>query len=286
MADSRFEQIKPFIILGAFLLGWWLVPTVVKSFLRVSFTEFHAPVWVTASYLDDLGDFWARRNHSNLELIEAGQAIARRKAFYQLQVQRNTLLEGEVERLERFLNLPPRETHDYEVARVIRRDINAWWQSITIRKGRDFNIPNGAAVVFEGGVVGRVVEVNAYTSRIELISSPNFRMAASFEGEARPVVYQGAQQTAFSTPVGQIRDAPQDLIASGQRPLRLVSTDLGGVFPAGLHIGLIEWLEPGSSGLFQDGEVILDSRLLDLREVTVLIPREDDAREASREAGS
>jgi rod shape-determining protein MreC len=272
VAKLRLDKSKPLVALGVFVIAWWVLPTLAKSFLRVSFTEFQAPAWIATSYLDDLEGFWARRSHSKLELIDAGQELARQKAFYHLLDQRNKALENEVTRLESILHLPSRREFRHEVARVIRRDLNAWWQQIIIRKGKDYNIPEGAAVIFGGGVVGRVVEVNAFTSRVELVTSPNFRMAASFEGDARPVVYQGVSQSGFGNPSGVVRDAPQDVLTNSQNPLKLVSTRLGGTFPPGLIIGSVEWLEPGSTGIFQAGEVLLDDRLLSLNEVTVLIP--------------
>ncbi len=272
MAKLRLDKIKPLVALGVFLVAWWVLPTTIKSFLKVSFEEFQAPAWVAASYLDDLEGFWSRRSHSKVELIEAGRDVARAKSLYQFNAQRKETLENEIQRLESILNLPSRREFRYEVARVIRRDLNAWWQHMIIRKGKDFDIPEGAAVVFAGGVVGRVVEVNAFTSRVELITSPNFRMAANFEGDERPVVYQGVPQGGFGDPVGTVRDAPQDVVASTAIPLRLVSTRLGGTFPPGLMIGRVPWLEPGDTGIFQAGEVELDPRLLSLHEVAVLIP--------------
>ncbi len=272
MAKLRLDKLKPLVALGVFLLAWWIVPTFVKSFLKVSFTEFQAPAWIVSSYLDDLEGFWARRSHSKIELIEAGRELAREKAYYQYYAQRNETLEAEVTRLEAILNLPSRREFRYEVARVVRRDLSAWWQQIIIRKGRNYDIPVGAAVIFSGGVVGRVVEVDAFTSVVELVTSPDFRMAATFEGDGRPVVYQGVVQSGFGQPVGSVRDAPQDLIANSQAPLKLVSTQLGGTFPQGLIIGEVAWLEPGSTGIFQAGRVLLDNRLLSLQEVAVLIP--------------
>ena len=272
MAKLRPDRIKPLVALGSFLLAWWLIPTTLKSFLKVSFSEFQAPAWVATSYLDELENFWARRTHSKDELIEAGREVARAKSLYQFNSQRKETLENEIQRLEAVLNLPSRREFRYEVARVVRRDLNAWWQQIVIRKGKDFDIPLGAAVVFSGGVVGRVVEVGAFTSCVELITSPNFRMAANFEGDDRPVVYQGLPQTGFGHPRGKVRDAPKDVVANSQIPLKLVSTRLGGTFPSGLMLGRVSWLEPGSTGIFQTGEVELDARLLSLHEVAVLIP--------------
>ena len=272
MAQRRPETYRPLIALGVFVVGWWVLPAAVKSFLRVSFEEFQAPASVTASFLEDLEGFWARRSHSKLELIEAGQALARQKAFYQTLAQRNRTLEREIERLERILRLPSRREYRYEVARVVRRDLAAWWQAFVIRKGRDYAIPEGAAVLFSGGVVGRVTQVNAFTSRVRLITSPDFRMAAAFEGDERPVIYRGTPQNGFGPPLGRVRDAPQDLVASSREPLTLVTTRLGGTFPPGLKIGAVEWLEPGATGIFQTGNVRLDKRLAGLREVAVLIP--------------
>jgi len=272
VAKLRLDRIKPLVALAVFLVAWWLIPTTVKSFLKVSFSEFQAPAWVATSYLDDLEGFWGRRSHSKVELIEAGRDVARAKSLYQFNSQRKETLENEIQRLEAILRLPSRREFRYEVARVVRRDLNAWWQQIVIRKGKDFDIPIGAAVVFSGGVVGRVVEVGAFTSRVELITSPNFRMAANFEGDERPVVYQGVVQGGFGDPAGSVRDAPQDVAASTQMPLKLVSTRLGGTFPPGLMIGRVSWLEPGGTGIFQAGEVALDSGLLSLHEVAVLIP--------------
>ena len=272
MAKRRLDRYKPVVALGVFLVAWWILPVGVKAFLKASFTEFQAPAWVASSYLEDLEGFWARRMHSKQELELAGQEIARAKSYYQFNAQRTETLQAEVRRLEAILDLPSRREYRYEVARVIRRDLSAWWQYLIIRKGRDYGIPEGAAVVFAGGVVGRVVEVNAFTSRVELISSPNFRMAAQFEGDPRPVVYEGLPQSGFGDPVGRISDAPQDLMANSQEPLQLVSTHLGGTFPPGLTIGQVTWLEPGSTGIFQTGEVALDPELLTLYEVSVLIP--------------
>lgn len=272
MPKLRLDKFRPLVVLGVFMLCWWVLPAFIKSFTRISFTEFQAPAWVASTQLDRLEDFWGRRSHSKIELINAGKELARQKSYYQALAQRHEVLEAEIDRLGSILRLPSKREYSHEIARVIRRDLSAWWQQLIINKGRNYNIPQGAAVIYAGGIVGRVAEVRAYTSSVELISSPNFRMAASFENDNRPVVYQGLAQTGLGPPYGEIRDAPQDLIANSQTPLKLLSTELGGTFPSGLVIGSVRWLEPGSSGIFQAGEVHLDKRLLSLKEVSVLIP--------------
>jgi rod shape-determining protein MreC len=65
---------------------------------------------------------------------------------------------------------------------------------------------------------------------------------------------------------------PPDIFASPATPKRLVTSDLGGVFPPGLTIGYVVRLEASTDGLFKSGEVSLDPRLSELAEVTVLVP--------------
>jgi rod shape-determining protein MreC len=269
---TRFDQARPFLTLGVVLLVWALLPLVVKSFTRVTFFELQAPFAAAQSYVQDLQEFWALRTRPKNEIIEAGRDLARLNAAYELRLQENEQLRAEILRLENLLKLPPLPTYRFEPARVARRDFSGWWQRLIIRKGSNYGITVGAPVVFVGGVVGRVVEVHAYTAVVDLISSPTFRVAATAEGDNRPISYQGGINESFKSPRGIIEFVPVDIYAAPAQPKRLVTSGLGGVFPPGLTIGDIVRLEPSTDGLFKSGEVHLDDRLGELTEVTVLVP--------------
>jgi rod shape-determining protein MreC len=269
---NRFDQAKPFVTLGVIVAFWLILPIAVKSFARASFFELTAPITVAASYARDLQSYWSLRMHSKTELIEAGRDLARLNASYELAVQQNTELEAEIARLEALLRLPAYNEYRYEHARVARRDFSAWWQQIVIRKGKNFGITIGAPVIFNGGVVGRVTDVHAITATVELITSPNLRLAGVIEGDSRPVSYQGGLNPTFAPPKGTVEFVPLDIFANANSSKRLVTSGLGGVFPPGLTLGTITKLELGPDGLFQSGEVKLDNRLGSLTEVTVLVP--------------
>uniref|UniRef100_UPI0040490E66 rod shape-determining protein MreC n=1 Tax=Cephaloticoccus sp. TaxID=1985742 RepID=UPI0040490E66 len=272
MTLQRFDQAKPFLTLAIVVAAWLVVPVAIKSFLRASFFELQAPISVSASAVRDLQEFWSLRAHSKLELIEAGRDLARINASYDLAVQQNTKLHNDIERLQNLLRIPAHAEHRFEHARVVRRDFSAWWQRLTIRKGRNYGITVGSPVVFSGGIVGRVSEVHAYTSTIELISSPGVRLAAVVEGDDRPMSFQGGLNPTFGPARGIIEFVPIDIFASANSTKRLVTSGLGGVFPAGLTLGRVVKLEPSTDGLFKTGEVELDPRLSELTEVTVLVP--------------
>ncbi len=274
MSRKTFLQARPFLALGLVVVGWLVLPLVVKSLTRVSFYEFQAPTLLAASDLRDLQEYWSLRVQSKDELIAAGRDIARTNAHYEIAIRENESLRAEVERLERLLGLPVHDGYRYEIARVARRDFSVWWQQIWIRKGANYGIPVGAPVVFTGGVVGRVREVHATTSVVDMISSPNIRLAANFAGDNRPVAYVGAANPQFANPRGRVHFVPGDIAASVAEPAQLLTSGLGGVFPDGLLIGRIQKLSIGPDGQFKEGEVILDQRLSALSEVAVLVPIE------------
>jgi rod shape-determining protein MreC len=268
----RFDQARPFILLGMVVIAWLLVPTAVKRFSRLTFFEVQAPLELAPSYVRDLQDYWSLRTRSQNDLIEAGRDLARLTGSYELRVQENGELRAEVARLESLLSLPTFNSYRPEPARVVRRDFNGWWQRLVIRKGRNYNLTVGAPVIFSGGVVGRIAEVGAYTAVVEMITSPGMRLAASVEGDQRPISYQGGLNAAFAAPRGVVEFVPLDLFAAPNSPQKLVTSGLGGVFPPGLIIGQMVRLEPSTDGLFKSGEVQLDPRLSELAEVTVLVP--------------
>lgn len=266
------RQLKPLLVLLVFLAIWWIAPTVMKRFSQNAFYEFQAPLIAAQGYAKDLQSYWSLRTRSKNDLIEAGRDLSRINAQYQNAKQMSEAQSEQIARLESLLNLPSRPEFRYEIARVAQRDISAWWQQIIIRKGENYDIPVGAAVVYNGGVVGRVREVHAYTAIVELVSSPGFRMAANVVGEAAPVTYLGVVNEPFSPPRGEALYVPPSITVTPAEPRKLVSSELGGIFPAGLTIGEITSLEPGSDGYFQKASVRLSPQLSALREVAVVIP--------------
>lgn len=254
------------------LLIWWLSPVFLKQATRSIFREFQAPAWTGLSYLRDLRSYWALRAQDKATLIEAGVDLARLNAAYSVRNQQARAIKDENRRLEQFFDLPPLTEYRYEIARVIRRDLNSWWQTLTIRKGTPSGIRKGQAVIFSGGVVGRIHEAGAYTSTVQLLSDPRFRAAAHFEEDRRPVEFRGTVNPGLRPASGSVSTVPPDLQVDLDEPRRLISSRLGGTFPDGLTLGWVHSLQTSSDGLFQQGPVRLDARLLHLREVAVLVP--------------
>ena len=103
--------------------------------------------------------------------------MARAKSLYQFNLQRKETLENEIRRLK-LLKFASRREFRYEVARVVRRDLNAWWQQIVIRKGKDFDIPVVLRLCFQVVSLG-VSSKWVHSLAVSAPHESNFRMAAN-----------------------------------------------------------------------------------------------------------
>lgn len=240
-------------------------------------------MWDLSSRVDDLSDYWGKLSDSKQTLIEKGKDSSRLISDLELQGKRAEDINNEIVRLralketlgklENNLNLDATRNFKPIVARVSHRSLSGWWQKVTIRKGRNHNLRPGLGVIFNGGVMGRIKSVHARSAEIELITNPTFRIVAHFEGDDRPVTFQGNGIAPGGTPFGIAIDVPHDIQPSLENPLILMSSDLGGTLPQGIPIGIVESLTGGEDGLFKSGNVILDPKLNQVQEVTILVPR-------------
>ena len=272
MARIRLDRLTPIVTLFVFLIIWWLTPSFLKLFTEASFEEIQAPIWLATDRLEAIANNAVNTSKSKKSLIDTIIKLKRQNAYYKQIKNINENYKAEINRLESILNLPSRDHFRYELAHVIQRNMGSWWQTIRINKGSKHGIHKGDAVIFIGGVVGRVAKTNYYTSQVDLLSNHSFRISASFINDNRPLFYQGNGTDLWGQPKGRIKNAPQDLKTDSAQPLQLVTTGLGGTFPEGIIIGRVPWLEPDNTGMFQAGEVWLDNRLLGIKEVAVLIP--------------
>ena len=278
LASPRASRFRTLLALAIFVAVWWLVPVAVRNFSRASFSLFEAPGEVAYSRLKDIQDYWEIRDHSQVDLIEAGRDAQRHANAADLQLQQAATLEDDNQRLADLLQLPAEPGFHYEYARVIRRDETTWWQQLVIRKGRLAGLEPGQGVVFAGGVVGRIKEVDLDLAVVELANSPLFRIAANLGDDLKyPAIYQGSESGPFQGPVGEVRGVQQDVSVPPGTPVTVVTSSLSGDFPQGLKLGTIDRLGPGADGLFQTGVVKLNPELANLHEVAVLVPDEPSA---------
>jgi rod shape-determining protein MreC len=273
---SRIDP-RPFLKLALALVIWWASPPVVRSLFKDGVYELQAPFISAQSHIEDLGRYWEQRLLRTKEgMMAAVRDLSRANQALNLENHELLAYRVENERLRRLLDLPPRAEYRMLVARVARRDLNAWWSRVTLRRGAADGVVAGVPVVAGENVVGRVIKVHLHTCEVQLVSDPAFRISASLDGTERAAVYQGTVNRPFDPPRGIIHNIPADY---NFRPdnggmVSVFTSGAGGIFPAALRIGTfdVSTLQQGENGLFLMADVELLPELCSMEEVSILLP--------------
>jgi len=168
-------------------------------------------------------------------------------------------------RLRKLLFLKKHSSAKLVSAEIIGRDPIGWFKAVTINKGGRAGIKSNQAVTTHQGIVGRILDVAADTSKVLLITDINSSVDSLVQRtRARGIVEGRASNLCELKYVSSSDDVrPGDLV---------VTSGLCGIFPKGLTIGKVTHVEKDSFDLFQYVELTPGARLNKLEEVCILFP--------------
>jgi len=151
-------------------------------------------------------------------------------------------------RLKKLLDLKEtlNEHYDLTAARVIGRNPENWYSTLTIDKGFRHGIKKNMPVINERGVVGRIANVSANTSEVLLITDREGAVAALIQQTRTPGVVEGLGP---NTDELQLIHLPYDAPVGKNHVV--ITSGLGGVFPKGLRIGYVKGVYPEANGLMK-----------------------------------
>lgn len=136
----------------------------------------------------------------------------------------------------------------YLATNVIGRDVSPFIRSILIGGGSDAGISKGMPVVTSRGLVGRVVEVFATYSRVQLITDPENAVNVKLQ-ESRTEGVLTAQLN------GELVVDLIDLNAELSQGELVLTSGLGGKYPADIPVGSILSIHHRDYDLFQQATV-------------------------------
>lgn len=169
------------------------------------------------------------------------------------------------QRLERLLQLRGQLPYQTTTARVITRDPTSWFNTLVVDRGTRDGIRRNAPVATAEGLVGRVIEVNATTSRVLLIGDSRSAVGVLVQGSREAGVVEGRGgmrlHLRYLAPTVQVRVG--DVV---------VTSGLGGIFPRGLAVGTIVKIAKEEGGLLQEADVSPAASLNRVEEVLILLP--------------
>ena len=124
------------------------------------------------------------------------------------------------------------------VAKVLIDKQSPFLRSIIINKGSKNNIKLGMVVLDEGYLVGKIVEVNFFTSRVLLISDINSKIPVSLQPGDFQAIMSGKSKSE-----GVLQYIRDKNLSEIDEKIQVLTSGAGGLFKSGIPIGEIEFDE-------------------------------------------
>jgi rod shape-determining protein MreC len=229
--SQRFSFVL-FIGLSFFLLILSRTQPGAVSSLRSRALDMLAPVLdaITRPVLiiEKTGDFL--RDYMTLR---ADNKTLREENVYMIEWQNAVVsLEKENRELRALLKFKTEPRVSYISARAIADIGGAYARGLVITAGKADGVREGMAAITGEGLVGRVIEVGNWSSRVWLISDPNSRIPVTISETGDRAILAGDNTTQPKL-LFLARDA------SVQDGARVVTSGHGGVFPPNVPIGIL-----------------------------------------------
>jgi rod shape-determining protein MreC len=190
---------------------------------------------------------WINKNFSSREALTLeNKILLNQQNINNMTLQRYQSLEQENSRLREILNAATRLEHKVEIARIISANINPYRHTIVINKGDKDGIHAGQVIVDTDGVMGQILYTNFLTSEAILISDADHALPVQINRNGlRTILLGSGSYTNLNAPY-----IPNNAdIKIGDL---LVTSGLGGKFPAGYPVGTINSIVRNPSEQFSN----------------------------------
>jgi len=240
------------------------------------------PLWMVAGWpgrmaqrlYDDAGtlsQLTAENNRLRNDLLVSSARIARLQT-----------LAADNARLRGLLGAAERGNLDVQLAPILDVDLDPTRQRLVLDSGSTGGVRMGQSVIDAGGLVGQVIEVRPVHAVVLVLTDPSHAVPVAVARSGVRLVAHGDGRT------NALRLPGIPLSADVQVGDRLVTSGLGGRFPAGFPVGEILAIAPDDSGAFLVGEVRPAAQLDRGRDVLLLrtVPAPPPELDAAPDAGT
>ena len=182
-----------------------------------------------------------------------------------LQVQNQKLadMERENKRLKNILAFMQQSSNTLIAARVTGEDLKNWYKCIIVDKGKNAGLKEKMTVVTARGLVGQIVEVHQWHSKVMVINDTNSSVDVFLEGKNTRGILEGTGQTTLR--LKYVRKTDEAEIGD-----KLVTSGKDGVYPKGLLVGIITSVVSKRAGIFADIDVMPYNDFKKLDEVMIV----------------
>jgi len=198
-------------------------------------------------------------------------------------LQKYAALEAENTRLRAMLEATPRSSDRIRVSEIMSVSANPFRHVVVVDKGTRDGVFDGQAMVDANGVVGQVIEAGLLSSQGILISDPDHALPVEVNRNGLRTIAVGS---------GEFARLDLPFLANNadiQEGDLLVTSGLGGAFPAGYPVAVVDAVKRIPQEPFASVSAIPSAALNQIREVMLIWPgiaaETDETASASEDAG-
>ena len=160
------------------------------------------------------------------------ERLEKENKMMKMNLQKIDILEDEVSRLRSIKRIMSKKFENIQIAKVMQGDVIPNKESIKINIGSNDKVIMGQTVMGANGLIGQIVEVALYSSKVLLITDVNSNVPAIITRTGKQVIIKGRSQDDLL----EISFTDDTDIKSGDL---IVTSGQAGRFIASLNIGRI-----------------------------------------------
>ncbi len=212
----------------------------VRAALGAAIEPVYRVAALPAQWSGDVRLALADRSH----LAEQNADLGRKLMLAEAALNRYASVEEQNQRLKRLLDVQTSLGLSAQLARLIEVDPGPVDLRFVLNVGSEDRVTVGQAVIDATGVMGQIVETLPHTSTVMLITNPTQAIPVAIERTGLRTIAKGGG-SADSLELPNIPISADVKIGD-----RLITSGLGGVYPAGFPVGEIRTISNDASGLF------------------------------------
>ncbi|MBB3797694.1 rod shape-determining protein MreC [Xanthomonas arboricola] len=236
--------------------GGWLSQVRLQANLLIQ------PIWAVAGLPGRIGSQVRDNAATHAQLVEETRTLRNQLLVANARLTRLQTAALDNAQLRELLNVAERRGLDVQLAPILDIDLDPTRQRLLLDAGSRDGVLLGQAVIDAGGLMGQVIEVTPLHSTVLLLTDPDHAVPVSVaRNGVRLIVYGRGDRL-------ELRDIP--LSAGVQVGDEIVTSGLGGRFPAGFPVGKVSELHPDDTHAFLVGELTPAAKLDRGRDVLLL----------------
>ncbi len=234
--------------------------------VRTTLATLVYPIQAVASLPVDVKNGVANIFQSREGLKEENERLKSINLLNNVRLQKFKALEQENLRLRELLGSSFRLSERVFVAELLRVDLDPYSQQVIINKGERSDVFVGQPVLDATGVMGQVAEVSSFSSRVVLLTDPSHSIPVQLNRNGLRTIATGTGWQARLKLEHLTHNAD---VRVGDL---LVTSGLGGRFPAGYPVGTVEMINLPAGKAFAEITVKPAAKLDSSRELLLVLP--------------